>query len=190
MPQNLAAEVFIARFNDAVAVSKAPGEPRRIVTDSLGVRSSTRIESSKAVRGTVISRKPKISSPDSGPLPDDPALRNALKGMKALSIRQPHAEAVMRGVKTIEYRSGPTNIRGRILIYASRTRYEAEEEKEMMDHYGIEDTSCDDLPRGVLIGTVELFDSDEGEWHLRLAERLTTLLKPSKSPQPVWFDPF
>jgi predicted transcriptional regulator len=25
--------------------------------------------------------------------------------MRALSIRQPHAEAIMRGVKTIEYRS-------------------------------------------------------------------------------------
>jgi len=105
-------------------------------------------------------------------------------------MRQPHAEAVMRAVKTIEYRSGPTKIRGRILIYATGTRCEAEKEKEMMANYGIEDTSCDDLPRGVLIGTVELYDSDEGEWHLRLPERLPAPLKPSKSPQPVWFDPF
>ena len=35
---------------------------------------------------------------------------------KALSIRQPHAEAIMRGVKPIEFRSRPTKIRGRIYI--------------------------------------------------------------------------
>ena len=34
---------------------------------------------------------------------------------RALSIRQPHAEAILRCVKKIEYRSGPTKIRGRIL---------------------------------------------------------------------------
>ena len=28
----------------------------------------------------------------------------------------------------------------------------------MMEEYGIEDVSCDDLPRGVLIGEVELWD--------------------------------
>ena len=31
--------------------------------------------------------------------------------MRALSIRQPHAEAIMRGVKKIEYRNHPTKIR-------------------------------------------------------------------------------
>lgn len=34
--------------------------------------------------------------------------------MKALSIRQPHAEAIMRGVKPIEFRSRRTDMRGRI----------------------------------------------------------------------------
>ena len=37
--------------------------------------------------------------------------------MRALSIRQPYAEAIMRGTKTSEFRSGPTSIRGRGLIY-------------------------------------------------------------------------
>ena len=32
---------------------------------------------------------------------------------------QPHAEAIMRGVRTSEYRSRATRIRGRIHIYAS-----------------------------------------------------------------------
>jgi len=41
--------------------------------------------------------------------------------MRALSIRQPYAEMILRGEKTIEYRSRPTKIIGeRFYIYASR----------------------------------------------------------------------
>ena len=57
--------------------------------------------------------------------------------MRALSIRQPHAEAIMRGVKKIEYRSGPTRIRGRVYVYTSLRRSSVEDESEMMDYYGI-----------------------------------------------------
>jgi hypothetical protein len=32
--------------------------------------------------------------------------------MRALSIRQPYAELILRGLKTIEYRSRPTKIIG------------------------------------------------------------------------------
>jgi hypothetical protein len=41
--------------------------------------------------------------------------------MRALSIRQPYAELILRGIKTIEYRTRPTRIVGeRVWIYASR----------------------------------------------------------------------
>ena len=110
--------------------------------------------------------------------------------MKALSIRQPHAEAIMRGVKKIEYRSGPTRIRGRIAIYASLGRYSAEDEADTQEDYGMNDINLDDLPRGVIVGTVELFDCDEGDWHLRNPERADKLLTPTNHPQPVWFNPF
>jgi hypothetical protein len=41
--------------------------------------------------------------------------------VRALSIRQPFAELILRGMKTIEYRSRPTRIIGeRFYIYASR----------------------------------------------------------------------
>jgi hypothetical protein len=110
--------------------------------------------------------------------------------MRALSIRQPHAEAIMRGTKTIEYRSAPTRIRGRIYIYASLGRYSKAIEAEMMDEYEIDDIACDELPRGVLVGTVELHDCDGEEWHLREPKRETRLCKPTKQPQPVWFNPF
>ena len=32
--------------------------------------------------------------------------------MRALSIRQPYAELILRGIKTVEYRSRPTRIIG------------------------------------------------------------------------------
>ena len=42
--------------------------------------------------------------------------------MRALSIRQPFAELILRGIKTVEYRSRPTRIIGeRFHIYASRS---------------------------------------------------------------------
>jgi hypothetical protein len=45
------------------------------------------------------------------------------EGMLALSIRQPYAELILRGIKTIEYRSRPTRIVGeRFWIYASKTK--------------------------------------------------------------------
>ena len=43
------------------------------------------------------------------------------RGMRALSIRQPYAELILRGIKTIEYRSRPTRIIGQpFYIYAAR----------------------------------------------------------------------
>ena len=110
--------------------------------------------------------------------------------VRALSTRQPHAEAILRDVKKIEYRSGPTNVRGRILIYASLGRYSTEDEADMMAEYGIEDMSCDDLPRGVLVGSVELLHSDGGDWHVRNPHRAEMLATPTNQPQPVWFRPF
>ena len=111
--------------------------------------------------------------------------------MRALSIRQPHAEAIMRGVKRVEYRSCPTNIREIICIYAALGRYSREEESKMMRQYGIKSVSCDDLPRGVLIGTVELYDCTgqdrDFSWHVRKPERASRLRKPKNHPQPSWF---
>jgi hypothetical protein len=43
--------------------------------------------------------------------------------MRALSIRQPYGELILRGIKRIEYRSRPTRIIGeRFWIYASKGR--------------------------------------------------------------------
>ncbi|NYZ79855.1 ASCH domain-containing protein, partial [Candidatus Micrarchaeota archaeon] len=58
--------------------------------------------------------------------------------MKALSLRQPFAEYVVSGTKTIELRTWNTNFRGKFFVHAS----------------GKHQT----LPTGVIIGSAELVD--------------------------------
>src|SRR3954470_8760451 len=51
--------------------------------------------------------------------------------MRALSIRQPFAELILRGVKTVEYRSRRTHVVGeRFWIYASRGKVKREGAKD------------------------------------------------------------
>jgi predicted transcriptional regulator len=99
--------------------------------------------------------------------------------MRALSIRQPYAEQIMRGTKRVEYRSRRTRIPLRVYVYASLRVASAEGEL---------------LPRGVLIGTVEVFKCTgipgAYRWHLRAPRRLARPRKPKAHPQPVWFNPF
>lgn len=109
---------------------------------------------------------------------------------RALSIRQPHAEAIIRRIKKKEYRSVPTKIRGRIMIYASHGSYSADEEVEMLDKYGMTVVECDDLPRGLIIGRVDLSGADEDDWHLRNRIRATELVKKIAHSQPMCFRPF
>jgi predicted transcriptional regulator len=50
-----------------------------------------------------------------------PGILACKEDMRALSIRQPYAELILRGIKPIEFRSRPTKIIGeRFYIYASR----------------------------------------------------------------------
>jgi len=106
---------------------------------------------------------------------------------RALSVRQPYAESIMRGTKKFEYRSRPTKIRGRVYIYASKTPGYEEYFKKMKAKPG-------DFPVGVLIGTVEIVDckGEEGDYRWKLAnpQRLKKPIAPERHPQPVWFKPF
>ena len=126
--------------------------------------------------------------------------------MRALSIRQPWAELIMRRLKTVEYRSRFTRIRGRVYVYASLggpKNLDPDTERFCKKKYGVvflpngRAAHCldyDRLPRGVLVGTVEVVDcqGEDGkfEWHLRKPERALRLLKPKKHPQPGFFYPF
>lgn len=126
--------------------------------------------------------------------------------MRALSVRQPWAELIILGHKTIEVRSRRTNIRERVHIYAGRNRIEADEEHRIAAQFGLD---MDKLARGVLVGTVEIvgcrplnksdspaacFEIDQAEgfyaWLLERPERALNLQTPTKHPQPVFFNPF
>ena len=76
--------------------------------------------------------------------------------MRALSIRQPYAELILRGIKRIEYRSRPTRIIGeRFYIYAAR---------KPGDLSGFEQLECEpgDLPTGVIVGTATISHCSNG----------------------------
>jgi hypothetical protein len=106
----------------------------------------------------------------------------------ALTIRQPFAELIMRGLKATEERSRPTKIRCRIFIYVSLGHWPAAEEDEWAEEFGIE---IDGLLRGVLVGKVELYDCQgEGEWLFRAPDRLAAPVRPERHPNPVWWRPY
>jgi len=83
--------------------------------------------------------------------------------MRALSIRQPYAEQILRGTKRFEYRSRLTAIRERVYIYASLKPGSAKEFEQMRIATG-------DLPTGVLAGTIEITGCSgqpgDYKWHL------------------------
>lgn len=108
--------------------------------------------------------------------------------MRALSIRQPYAEEILRGTKTIEYRTRPTRIIGkRFYIYASRQPSDLKEFAKLGCEPG-------DLPVGVLVGAAKIArctgEPPNCEWHLSDVKRLKRPRKPKRMPQPVWFSPF
>jgi hypothetical protein len=103
--------------------------------------------------------------------------------LRALSIRQLWAELILRGEKTVQYRSQATKVRGRVYIYASLAKPDP----------GYEQIERD-LPRGLIVGTVEIADCENGdgdfEWILSNPPRLAEPIAPKEQAQPVWFYPF
>lgn len=111
-----------------------------------------------------------------------------MRRLRAISIKQPFAEQIMRGTKRFECRSRPTDIRGRVYVYASL------KPRPRSDWTGTR-LRPDLLPRGLIVGTVEVIGSRrEGPavyaWALKSPRRLRKPIKPRAHPQPVWFYPF
>jgi hypothetical protein len=125
----------------------------------------------------------------------------------ALGVQQPWAELILRGVKTVEIRSQDTRIRGRIFLYASKRVSALSAAADAAARHGIDDV--EDLPRGVLVGTVEIVDSQPAQaadadaacvpadvlagrfgWRLAAPVRLPQPLTPTFLPYGVWFYPF
>jgi hypothetical protein len=121
--------------------------------------------------------------------------------MRALSVRQPWAELIIRGSKTIECRTRPTYVRERIWLYAAEGRAH----RATLSTITVTDDAA--LSRGVLVGTVDLIgcrrlrpadsaeaclpiDFDGYAWLLVRPERLATPVRPTCRPQPEFFMPF
>jgi predicted transcriptional regulator len=78
--------------------------------------------------------------------------------MKALSLKQPWAELILLGKKTIETRTWNTTFRGRFLIHASLNV-----DKGAMERFGFST-----LPLGCVVGEAELVSvkeyANEKDW--------------------------
>lgn len=89
--------------------------------------------------------------------------------MKALSLKQPFAELILQGKKTIELRKWNTHYRGEFLLHASQTP-----DAKAMKHFGFAT-----LPAGCIVGKATLLDvkhyhnerEHAKDQHLHLATR-------------------
>jgi len=77
------------------------------------------------------------------------------KGIKCMSTHSPFAYALCMGLKTEEYRTQPTKIRGFVLIQASLSKAS----DECFAEYGLSRL----LPRGCIIGAIEILNCVEYE---------------------------
>ena len=87
--------------------------------------------------------------------------------MKCLTVRQPWASLMFAG-KDVENRSWPTAHRGRLAIHAGTNLAPEDQRRRALALAGDGDEAPDwlrhmhDLPRGFVLGTVELVDVVEG----------------------------
>ncbi|NNJ25627.1 ASCH domain-containing protein [Alienimonas chondri] len=124
----------------------------------------------------------------------------------ALGIRQPWCELILGGRKTLEIRTRSTAVRGTIYVYSAKKFSDLPELDEVLSR---EDVDLDVLPRGALVGTVEIVGcrratpedvhascvplrelSNRYAWELANPVRFAAPLKPRFLPYGVWFYPF
>lgn len=124
----------------------------------------------------------------------------------ALGIRQPWAELILRGIKTIEVRSLPTNVRGPIYLYTGKLFADIPAAQTMCELHRLDRS---ELIRSRIIGTVEITDSrpctaddaaaacvppellrGKQAWCLANPVRFEEPLQPRFLPYGVWFYPF
>ena len=116
-------------------------------------------------------------------------LKTDVESGRAISIKQPFVEEILRGIKKYEYRSRPTKIRGRVYLYASLKPREDGNWKRLK-------MTSDDVPTGVIVGSVEIVDcvyfedDDCYGYKLKNPKRYKEHLKPKNQPQPCFFFPF
>jgi ASCH domain len=147
---------------------------------------------------------PAAGASDEGPA--DEARADDDRERIALAIQQPWAELILRGIKTLEIRSQPTRQRGTILLYASK-RVSALPAAQAAARRV--DLDVESLPRGKVVGSVDLIDcrharsNDQqaacvgaellrGQFAYEVAhpQRFATPRTPRFLPYGVWFYPF
>lgn len=106
---------------------------------------------------------------------------------RAISIRQPYVEQILRGDKKWEYRSQNTRIRECVYLYASKSPGPEAEWRKLQMEPG-------DLPTGRIVGTVEITATRrlrDGSFAYKLENprRLKRQLRPVNQPQPVFWRP-
>ena len=108
---------------------------------------------------------------------------------RAISIRQPYVELILRGEKTREFRSRATRIRERVWLYAAKTPADDELAWRKSKH------APGNLPTGAILGSVEIVDC---RWDparecfaylLRNPTRLRTPRHPKGVPMPSFWRP-
>jgi hypothetical protein len=104
---------------------------------------------------------------------------------RALSIPQPFVELILTGRKTAEYRSRYTHMRERVYLYASKIVNDVEE-------YPYDRALL--LPRGVIVGSVDIVDcvndEDRYAWVLKNPRRFKTPIIAKGTPQPGFWFPY
>ena len=115
-------------------------------------------------------------------------LPNDVPSGRAIAIRQPYIEAILLGKKKYEYRSRPTQIRGRVYLYASLGEGSYEDFRSL-------EKLKDTLPRGMIVGSVEIVDCvefgrDDYGYKLKNPKRYRKHFKPREQAQPCWFFPY
>lgn len=84
--------------------------------------------------------------------------------MKAITIREPWAWLIAKGIKDIENRTWPTRFRGRVLIHASKTCEKqgwgalSDEQRFRLVNTEAYRLSPSELPYGAIVGSVEIVD--------------------------------
>ena len=80
--------------------------------------------------------------------------------MKALSVHQPWAWAILHAGKCIENRTWATRHRGPLLIHASKSKasYKAQAGIDWIAGYGVELPEWDSLATGAIVGVIEVLD--------------------------------
>lgn len=144
--------------------------------------------------------------PDSGISPVFNVMTTLRSDMLGLTLQQPWAELILRGVKTIEIRAVPVAPGKTVYLYASRRQSVLKCATAARRRHGLAEV---ELPRGKVVGTVHITgcrpaqaaDSDaacvprdllEGtySWQLSAPHRLSDPLDALHAPCGMWFYPF